>query len=178
MSLKEKIDLIEESFAFSSQEMSLLLDIPKEKYEKVKSGSSDIQIENIIDDLFGMDKGNSKIVLKHHLNKEEYSNALIVYSEVLKKYFSNKDIYVLSKIKKRNKIKSIFDILFNNSKKAVMREMKAFAPSYLIINNEKKILVTIEDWTLIASNLPDDIETEKFEFENYIYRRANKLTIK
>ncbi len=174
----DKLELIEKSFFFTDEEMSKLLKIDKRKYIDYKNGEENESITKTIDTIFTEEKKNLHIILKYPLNKDKYDSALSVYSKVLKEFFCKKEkIYVLSKIKKENTFKSIFNLFFNNTKEAVLKDMNHFSPSYLVISKDKKVLVTIREWTLIVVSLPKDTDTLKFKVGNFVYKRANEINV-
>ncbi len=55
--------------------------------------------------------------------------------------------------------------------------MNHFSPSYLVISKDKKVLVTIREWTLIVVSLPKDTDTLKFKVGNFVYKRANEINV-
>ena len=93
---------------------------------------------------YTLEKKDGLLKLKIAYDRKKYKNAISSYSELLKEYFRKDKIYVLSRIKVRKGLKSMFATIFQNSQKSFLKEMDHFTPYYLIERSHEDILVTID----------------------------------
>lgn len=115
--------------------------------------------------------------LKLTFNYKRYKNKISAYSETLKKYFAHDKIYVLSRIKVHKGFQNILTILFKNSRSAVMNQIKSFVPYYLVVHQNRRLLVAIENECLFVNELSIE-EDSVFEYRGYRFKKANLLKLK
>lgn len=126
---------------------------------------------------YTLEKKDGLLKLKIAYDRKKYKNAISSYSELLKEYFIKDKIYVLSRIKVRRGLTSMFATIFQNSQKSFLKEMDHFTPYYLIERSHEDILVTIDIDCLRIFELPSGDKT-KFIFDGYRFKKANLLSLK
>lgn len=189
MPFEEKLVNIRTRLGFTKKQFCILLNINKKNLEDLENGikkpSEKIikSIENVFgitkNDILDSKKDNDLLIMTKKIEVNNYKNLFSAYAETLKLYFSDSfEIYVLSKIKYQNKMTNIFNIFFKNNKKSVINEMKMFTPSYLAKKNKIHLLINIENDFLKVYELGSLETDEQFIFNNYKYRKANKINLK
>lgn len=103
-----------------------------------------------------------------------FKNVYSSYAEILKRYFSKDEVFVLSRIKDSKGIKRLFDCIFDSSYEKGKIEMNSFIPHFLIIRNDFRLLLKIEQGKLTIYELPEKT-SDIFIFRGYKYKKANLL---
>lgn len=183
MNKSEFLNMVEKSFSLSEKDISFLLDVELETYKKFKKGIENEKLEEKVFDALSIkeypnniDKLPNKLKIK--IDNKKYKNPLSMYTEVLKCFKKNGNIFVLTKFKQKNKMSAFLDLFLNNTKESVLKEMNHYSPSFLIETPEKNLLISIGNNFLVADILPDNIKSDTFIYEKYRYRKANKIELK
>ena len=146
-------------------------------------------LEDRVEKVFGISKHLQKksyctlkeekglLEMEVKIDRSKYKNRLSSYSEILKEYFSHHRIFVLTRIKENKGIAHIIAILFHNSKKSIMSEMKTFTPNYLVKTGKSSLLVSQDDEKMTIYELPFIVDKE-FNFKGYRYKVANEIKLR
>lgn len=110
------------------------------------------------------------------IDRTKYESIVSSYSEVLRDLFKDKRIFVLTKIKENKNIGGLLAILFKNSKKAVMSQMKTFSPCFLIKCDSFDLLITQDIDKLLIREL-DNNRGHTFILGGYRYKVANEIKL-
>lgn len=183
MNKSEFLNEVEKSFNLNEKDVSSLLDVKLETYKEFKKGIANENLEEKVFDALSIKEYPKNIdklptKLKIRIDNKKYKNPLSMYSEVLKCFKKDDNIFVLTKFKQKNKMSTLFDLFLNNTKESVLKEMNNFSPSFLIERKDKNLLVSIGNNFLVVDILPDNIKTDTFIYEKYRYRKANKIELK
>lgn len=185
MPIEENLKNIKERLLLNDTTMSKLLNISKQEYINLENNTSNIteehnkkilEILNI--EILNKKSKSSRITVRKKINPQQYQNTFKAYSEILKLYFPKCQIFVLTKIKKHNPINSFFNLFFKNSKTAIINEMGAFYPSYLIQKNTRHLLVNITSTHLHIVEIQLNNNENTFLYNGYQYRKANEIYLK
>lgn len=143
----------------------------EEKISKIFDQKIDINGENLT--VLSTDP----LDLELRIDRHTYESVIASYGQVLRDLFEKNQIYVLTKIKEHKNIFNVIAILFKNSKKAVMSEIKAFSPCFLIKSDGLDLLV-VEETDKIHIYELDTCDQKSFVFRGYRYRIANEIELK
>lgn len=185
MTLGDKIKNIRQRLCLSQEDLAKLLNVSRQAITKWESNRGipdisnlkelskvlNISIDNLMDnDALPLLKMNIK------LDKNKYKNKLTSYKDILNDYFSDCDIFVLSFYNSLNLTEKILN-LFTGGDYYLIKDISDLSVYYLIINNETRLLINIKDYNLYVYELPSDINTRKFKFDNRTYINCGKLKI-
>lgn len=124
-----------------------------------------------IDTLLDDENTLPQLTMTIDLDKNEYSNKLSSYKEILEKYFKNDEIFVLSTSKKLNTTEKVFDVLLTGGDYGLIKNASDLSPYYLIKRENVKLLVNISKWKLKIIELPHDVNENKFTYDNTILKK-------
>lgn len=193
MTLGQKLKSIRKRFGLTQEELAEIMRVSRQAITKWESDAGLPDVSNLselaktfnisIDSLLN-DSELPIIIMTKELDKEKYTNKLSSYSEILKEYYSDADIYTLTREKKMNFIEFMIDIFVGGSTPEMIYPIETadvlsdLSPYYLVIKDGMKYLVNIKEWTLKVIELPDNTNTKKFVYEKNLFRNCGKLKLK
>lgn len=193
MTLGQKLKTIRKRFGLTQEELAEIMRVSRQAITKWESDAGLPDVSNLselaktfnisIDSLLN-DSELPILIMTKELDKDKYTNKLSSYSEILKEYYSDADIYTLTREKKMNFIEFMIDIFVGGSTPEMIYPIETadvlsdLSPYYLIIKDGMKYLVNIKEWTLKVIELPDNTNTKKFVYEKNLFRNCGKLKLK
>lgn len=193
MTLGQKLKTIRKRFGLTQEELAEIMRVSRQAITKWESDAGLPDVSNLselaktfnisIDSLLN-DSELPILIMTKELDKDKYTNKLSSYSEILKEYYSDADIYTLTREKKMNFIEFMIDIFVGGSTPEMIYPIETadvlsdLSPYYLIIKDSMKYLVNIKEWTLKVIELPDNTNTKKFVYEKNLFRNCGKLKLK
>ena len=193
MTLGQKLKTIRKRFGLTQEELAEIMRVSRQAITKWESDEGLPDVSNLselaktinksIDSLLN-DYELPILIMTKELDKDKYTNKLSSYSEILKEYYSDADIYTLTREKKMNFIEFMIDIFVGGSTPEMIYPIETadvlsdLSPYYLIIKDGMKYLVNIKEWTLKVIELPDNTNTKKFVYEKNLFRNCGKLNLK
>ena len=193
MTLGQKLKTIRKRFGLTQEELAEIMRVSRQAITKWESDAGLPDVSNLselaktfnisIDSLLN-DSELPILIMTKELDKDKYTNKLSSYSEILKEYYSDADIYTLTREKKMNFIEFMIDIFVGGSTPEMIYPIETadvlsdLSPYYLIIKDGMKYLVNIKEWTLKVIVLPDNTNTKKFVYEKNLFRNCGKLKFK
>ena len=102
-----------------------------------------------------------------------------MYSEVLKKYFNNSEIFVLVRSKKM----SFIDVLIDTFTIPWLGPVETsdalgdLSPYYLVKKGNLKLLVNIKNYVLEVVQLPNDVNDKKFVYGKNRFGNTGKIKL-
>ena len=193
MTLGQKLKTIRKRFGLTQEELAEIMRVSRQAITKWESDAGLPDVSNLselaktfnisIDSLLN-DSELPILIMTKELDKDKYTNKLSSYSEILKEYYSDADIYTLTREKKMNFIEFMIDIFVGGSTPEMIYPIETadvlsdLSPYYLIIKGGMKYLVNIKEWTLKVIELPDNTNTKKFVYEKNLFRNCGKLKLK
>lgn len=183
MTLGNKIKDIRVRLCLSQEDLASIMNVSRQAITKWESGNGVPDISNLkelskvfnvsIDNLMSNEK-LPLLKMKIELDKSKYKNILTSYKKVLDDYFKDYEIYILSFYNDMNLIERILN-LFTGGDYFLIKDVSDLSPYYLIVKDDTKLLVNIKNNELIEYELPNDIKTKKFKFDNRTYINCGKL---
>ena len=193
MTLGQKLKTIRKRFGLTQEELAEIMRVSRQAITKWESDAGLPDVSNLselaktfnisIDSLLN-DSELPILIMTKELDKDKYTNKLSSYSEILKEYYSDAEIYTLTREKKMNFIEFMIDIFVGGSTPEMIYPIETadvlsdLSPYYLIIKDGMKYLVNIKEWTLKVIELPDNTNTKKFVYEKNLFRNCGKLKLK
>lgn len=193
MTLGQKLKTIRKRFGLTQEELAEIMRVSRQAITKWESDAGLPDVSNLselaktfnisIDSLLN-DSELPILIMTKELDKDKYTNKLSSYSEILKEYYSDADIYTLTREKKMNFIEFMIDIFVGGSTPEMIYPIETadvlsdLSPYYLVIKDGMKYLVNIKEWTLKVIELPDNTNTKKFVYEKNLFRNCGKLKLK
>lgn len=193
MTLGQKLKTIRKRFGLTQEELAEIMRVSRQAITKWESDAGLPDVSNLselaktfnisIDSLLN-DSELPILIMTKKLDKDKYTNKLSSYSEILKEYYSDADIYTLTREKKMNFIEFMIDIFVGGSTPEMIYPIETadvlsdLSPYYLVIKDGMKYLVNIKEWTLKVIKLPDNTNTKKFVYEKNLFRNCGKLKLK
>lgn len=112
MKFSEKLKSIRTRLELSQDDLASIINVSRQAITKWETGVGLPDIENLkvlsklfnlpIDTLLDDENTLPQLTMTIDLDKNEYSNKLSSYKEILEKYFKNDEVFVLSTSKKLN----------------------------------------------------------------------------
>ncbi len=166
-----------------------ILRVDVKKFEKMESVSEepDTQTWKLLCEMLDIDEEKAlsedfrlgTLHFTYKIDREKFDNIYAAYMKMLKKFFSGPwKVYVLSRVKVRRGWKNFFDLFFFDSRTSVEREMKAFAPSFLVRQGNINLLVHFEKDILNIVEIGDIALEKRFVYDGFRYSRANRVRLK
>lgn len=192
MTLGNKLKEIRNRFGYSQEDLSSLINVSRQAITKWENDSGIPDISNLqeLSKVFGVtvdsllnDEELPLLVMRKELDKDKYGSKLSSYSEILKEYFSDYDIYVLTREKKMSVSEFLVDLVVGGSSPEKIYPIHTadvfsdLSPYYLIIRDNKKFLVNIKKWVLEVVELEEGINEKKFIYNGNIFRNGGKLKL-
>lgn len=192
MSLGNKIKEIRNRFGYSQDDLASLINVSRQAITKWENDNGIPDIVNLqeLSKVFGVtvdsllnDEELPLLVMRKELDRDKYGSKLSSYSEILKEYFSDYDIYVLTREKKMNAVEFIVDLVVGGSAPEMIYPIHTadvfsdLSPYYLVIKDNKKFLVNIKKWVLEVVELEEGINEKKFIYNGNIFRNGGKLKL-
>lgn len=193
MTFGQKLKNIRKSFGFSQEQLANIMKVSRQAITKWESdmGLPDVSNLKELSKVFGMSVDSLLNNQEHlpclhmrvELDKKKYKNKLSSYNEVLREYYSNFDIYVLTREKKMNKLEFLIDFFIGGFSPEAIYPIETadvlsdLSPYYLVCNGDEKLLVNIKDWFLDVSILPSDINVKKFVYGKNKFKNCGKLNV-
>ena len=187
MTLGIKIKNSRKRLGISQDKLAEIMNVSRLAITKWESDSGIPDISNLqaLSKLFGVsvdyllsNESLPQVTLNIKLDKSKYKNKLPSYHEILKEYYDEPwEIYVLTVSNKLNKLEGTLDIL-SGGNYGLIKNASDLSPYYLVIKDEMKLLINIKDWKLLVVELPSDIDTNKFTYDNKVFRNPVLLKLK
>lgn len=184
MTLGSKIKNSRKRLGISQDKLAEIMNVSRQAITKWESDSGIPDISNLqaLSKLFGVsvdyllsNQSLPQVTLNITLDKSKYKNKLTSYYEILKEYYDESwEIYVLTV---SNKLEGTLDIL-SSGNYGLIKNASDLSPYYLVIKDEMKLLINIKDWKLLVVELPSDIDTNKFTYDNKVFRNPVLLKLK
>ncbi len=193
MTLGNKIKEIRNRFGYSQDDLASLINVSRQAVTKWECDNGIPDISNLqeISKVFGVtvdsllnDKDLPLLTMRIELDKNNYKSKLSSYSEVLKEYFTDYEIFNLTREKKMNAAEFIVDLVVGGSAPEMIYPIHTadvfsdLSPYYLVIRENKKYLVNIKKWILEVVELEEGINEKKFIYNGNIFRNSGKLKLK
>lgn len=191
MTLGEKTKDIRKRFGLSQEELSEIINVSRQEVTNWETNIEFSDIENLkllantfnitVDYLINNDLNLPVLTLRKELDKTKYKNKISSYEEILKEFFSNSDIYILTREKNMNAIERLIDFFVGASATEMIYPMETvdtlsdLSPYYYIEKNNVKLLVNIKSWVLEVITLPQETNKKKFIYGKNIFRNCGKL---
>lgn len=193
MTLGQKLKTIRKRFNLTQEELAEIMRVSRQAITKWESDAGLPDVSNLselakvfnisIDSLLNEDD-LPILVMTKKLDKDKYTNKLSSYSEILKEYYSDYDIYNLTREKKMNFVEFIIDLFVGGSTPEMIYPIETadvlsdLSPYYLVIKDGMKYLVNIKEWTLTVVELPESTNNKKFVYGKNLFRNCGKLKLK
>lgn len=188
MTIQEKITDIKIRLLIDTKKMSKLLEIDDlnlTNFNRCSKDSQDFTIEKFTklftfsrEEFLDEKKQLDKLSLTKEIDLKKYPNTFKAYSEILKTYFPKPcHVFVVTKIKQRNKFNSFLDLFFNNNKASIINDMKSFSPSFLIEKSSKYLLINFDSKTFKITEVFLNKDKNTFIEGNYKYKKANEIDL-
>lgn len=181
MTYEEKVDKILKTFNLSKSQLANILGIELDSLNIKEKALSRFKKVFNLDESILLDDEHKLPLLELHMriDKNKYKNIFDAYGKILREYFSkDTKVYVLTKIKNKKKLESIFDLFFRNDKKSIIDGMSTFSPSYLIETINSRLLVDFDNDTLNAYQIDPKLDPWKFVHNQFTYKIANQINLK
>lgn len=185
MPIEENLKNIKKRLLLNDKTMSKLLNLNEKEYIALEKNPSNItesqnsKVSEILKiEILNKKSNSSRITVRKKIDIQKYQNTFKAYSEILKLYYPQCQIFVLTKIKKHNPINSFLNLFFKNSKIAIINEMGTFYPSYLIQKDNRHLLVNITNTHLHIVEIQLNNNENTFLYNGYQYRKANEIYLK
>lgn len=186
MTLGSKIKNSRKRLGISQDKLAEIMNVSRQAITKWESDSGIPDISNLqaLSKLFGVsvdyllsNQSLPQVTLNITLDKSKYKNKLTSYHEILKEYYDEPwEIYVLTISNKLSKLEGTLDIL-SGGNYGLIKNASDLSPYYLVIKDEIKLLINIKDWKLLVVELPSDINTNKFTYDNKVFRNSGLLKL-
>ena len=192
MTLGNKIKEIRNRFGYSQDDLASLINVSRQAVTKWECDNGIPDISNLqeISKVFGVtvdsllnDKDLPLLTMRIELDKNNYKSKLSSYSEVLKEYFTDYEIFNLTREKKMNAAEFIVDLVVGGSAPEMIYPIHTadvfsdLSPYYLVIRENKKYLVNIKKWILEVVELEEGINEKKFIYNGNIFRICGRLKL-
>ena len=193
MTLGNKLKEIRNRFGYSQEDLASLINVSRQAITKWENDSGIPDISNLqeLSKVFGVtvdsllnDEELPLLVMRKELDKTKYKNKLSSYSEILNEYFSDYEIYVLTREKKMSVSEFLVDLVVGGSSPEMIYPIHTadvfsdLSPYYLVIRDNKKFLVNIKKWVLEVVELEEGINEKKFIYNGNIFRNSGALKLK
>lgn len=193
MTLGNKLKEIRNRFGYSQEDLASLINVSRQAITKWENDSGIPDISNLqeLSKVFGVtvdsllnDEELPLLVMRKELDKDKYGSKLSSYSEILKEYFSDYEIYVLTREKKMSVSEFLVDLVVGGSSPEMIYPIHTadvfsdLSPYYLVKKDNKKFLVNIKKWILEVIELEKDINEKKFIYNGNIFRNSGALKLK
>lgn len=189
MTLGKKLKEIRKNFGLSQEELAEMMHVSRQAITKWENDNGMPDVSNLqelskvfgltVDYLLDNDKPLPALSMRLELNKDDYKNKISMYSEMLKKYFGDADIYVLVRSKKM----SFIDILIDTftipwlGPVETADALSDLSPYYLVKNGDIKLLVNIKGYVLGVIELPVSTNDKKFIYGKNRFRNTGKIKL-
>lgn len=190
MTLGQKLRKIRSKFGLSQEQLAEVINVSRQAITKWENDGGLPDVSNLqeISEVFGVtvdyllndDSNLPALSMKKKLDRNKYKNKVVMYSEVLKEYYSEPyEIFVLSRTKKLNFIELILDTFIAPSIGHVSTadELGDLSPYYLVKKDDLKLLVNIKNYTLEVIELPFNTNDKKFIYKKNKFRNCGKLKL-
>ena len=192
MTLGQKLKEIRKRFGLSQEQLAEVMNVSRQAITKWECDNGIPDIVNLqeISRVFGVtidsllnDKDLPLLTMRIELDKSKYKSKLSSYSEVLKEYFSDYEIFNLTREKKMNAAEFIVDLVVGGSSPEMIYPIHTadvfsdLSPYYLVIKDSKKFLVNIKKWVLEIVELEDGISEKKFIYNGNVFRNCGRLKL-
>ena len=193
MTIGNKIKEIRKRLFLSQEDLAKLLNVSRQAITKWETDNGIPDISNLqqLSNTFGVtvdsllkDKELPKLILRKELDKTKYKNKLSSYQQILKEYFNDYDLYVLTREKKMNISEFIVDLVVGGSSPEMIYPIHTadvfsdMSPYYLGVKENKKFLINIKSWILEVIELEENVNQKKFIYNGNIFRNSGKLNLK
>lgn len=192
MTLGNKIKEIRNRFGYSQEDLASLINVSRQAITKWECDNGIPDISNLqeISRVFGVtvdsllnDEKLPLLTMRKELDKDKYSSKLSSYSEILKEYFSDYELFVLTREKKMNAAEFLVDLVVGGSSPEMIYPIHTadvfsdLSPYYLGIKNQKKFLINIKKWILEVVELEENVNQKKFVYNDNIFRNGGRLKL-
>ena len=192
MTIGNKIKEIRKRLSLSQEDLAELLNVSRQAITKweTENGIPDITNLQQLSTTFGItvdsllkEDNLPLITLRKELDKTKYKNKLSSYHEILKEYFNDYELYVLTREKKMNVTEFIVDLVVGGSSPEMIYPIHTadvfsdMSPYYLGIKDNKKFLINIKKWILEVVELEENTNKKKFIYNGNIFRNGGKLKL-
>lgn len=192
MTIGNKIKEIRKRLSLSQEDLAELLNVSRQAITKweTENGIPDITNLQQLSNTFGItvdsllkEDNLPLITLRKELDKTKYKNKLSSYHEILKEYFNDYELYVLTREKKMNVTEFIVDLVVGGSSPEMIYPIHTadvfsdMSPYYLGIKDNKKFLINIKKWILEVVELEENTNQKKFIYNGNIFRNGGKLKL-
>lgn len=187
MTLGQKLKQIRKKFGLSQEQLAEIMCVSRQavtKWENDLGMPDTVNLQALskifgitIDYLLSNENTLPKLVMRKELDKTKYSNKISSYSKILKEYYPAPwQIYTLIRTDKMNKMEWLFEIL-SGTLYSIGKSAANPSPYYLVKKDELKLMVNIQDWCLVVTELPDNINEKKFIIGKNIYRKSSPVKL-
>ncbi len=107
------------------------------------------------------------------LNMKKYKNKISSYSEVMKEYFSDFDIFVLTKTKAQSRLN-----YFLPFKKKDNQKINTISPSFLVKKQNIKLLINYKEENILEITELKKVKEQEFIIDNVKYKKKNQIKLK
>lgn len=194
MTLGQKIKEIRKRLGLSQEQLADILNVSRQAITKWENDGGLPDVSNLaklakvfnisVDYLLDHDYQLPALSLKKELDKSKYKNKLSSYEEILKEYFENDDIYILTREKNMNTVEKIIDFVVGGSSPEMIFPISSadslsdLSPYYYVERNNVKLLVNIKNYVLEIIELPQNTDSKKFLYGQNKFKNCGKLKLK
>mgnify|MGYP002515902724 CR=1 FL=1 len=189
MTLGQKLKEIRKNFGLSQEDLADMMHVSRQAITKWENDNGMPDVSNLqeLSKIFGItvdyfldnEKQLPALSMRIELNKDDYKNQISMYSEVLKKYFKDCEIYILVRNKKMNFIDTLIDTFTIPWLGPVETAdaLSDLSPYYLVKKGNLKYLVNIKNYVLEVIELPMSTNEKKFIYGKNSFRNTGKIKL-
>lgn len=189
MTFGQKIKEIRKKFGLSQEDLADMIHVSRQAITKWENDNGLPDVSNLqeLSKVFGLtvdyfldnEKQLPALSMRLELNKDDYKNQISMYSEVLKKYFNDSEIFALVRSKKM----SFIDILIDTFTIPWLGPVETadalgdLSPYYLVKKGNLKLLVNIKNYVLEVIELPNDVNDKEFVYGKNGFKNTGKIKL-